>query len=1723
MDKSEYEPEELQAEIAEPVEDLDIDENDAWIVISSYFQEYGLVRQQIDSFNEFVSNMMQQIVDESLPIVIYPESQHLPGQQDVKEDTRYLVEFGQLRLGKTGFTEPNGEMRPLFPTQARLRNLVYAAPLYVDVKKSIITTHSNGDEYEEHDLEVKVFLGHIPIMLKSRFCILDGVGPDDLCKLGECPVDQGGYFIINGSEKVLLAQERMAQNHVFVFKKQLQPGRFTYTAEIRSVSEAGNRPATTFVVKVINTHGGPNSTGGQLIVAELPHVREAIPIAILFRALGMKSDSDMMSYICYAMDDNDMMNMLKPSIEEASMIGDERLALDYIGRRATSGGAATTRSERIRYARDILQKEFLPHMGVGEQCELPKVYFLGYMVQRVLEVILDRRAPDDRDHYGNKRVDLAGPLLGGLFRQLFRKVVKDAKRHFEYQVNNGRELNVQGGAIKSSTITNGLKYALATGNWNADRKAGVKTGVSQVLNRLTFASSLSHLRRLNSPIGRDGKLAKPRQLHNTHWGVICPAETPEGQACGLVKNVALMSYISVGTPSSTVIGFLEDYNVESLVDLNSPEMVTSGYKVFVNGVWHGVCRDNDFRHTLRTLRHSRREGLLRPETSIIADEERNELRIWTDPGRICRPLFIVEREDETNIVADEYDLKMNGGVDESERQMRRARLAIRKQHIEMLTSDDADIEGASFSGLLNSGLVEYVDCEEEEMCLIAMRPQDLAANGATYLYTHCEIHPAMVLGVCASIIPFPDHNQSPRNTYQSAMGKQAMGVYITNFSLRMDTMAHVLYYPQKPLVTTRAMEHLKFRALPSGINAIAAIACYSGYNQEDSLILNQSAIDRGFMRSVYFRSFAEEERRRLGGMEEKLEVPQRAECIGIKPGNYSKLEEDGLVTEGVRIEGSDILVGKTAPLPGEVQQQAKETPDSEAPNHVQVSPLGGQGGKRKKDVSVSAKATESGMVDKVMLASSKENTRFVKIRLRSVRVPQVGDKFASRHGQKGTCGIMYRQEDLPFTADGVVPDIIVNPHAIPSRMTVGHLIECLLSKVSAMEGTEGDATPFTDITVDQISQRLQSHGFQPRGWELMYNGHSGRPLEAQIFIGPTYYQRLKHMVDDKIHSRATGPVTNLTHQPLEGRGKGGGLRFGEMERDCLSEDHQILTHRGFMFLRDIEDAVSRGSELLLIASYDPESEQLVYEHMLELIVKPAQMQTLVQVTQHHASGGKGTMDALPVPVPGGVSFAVTRRHDLFVRTAHVDEAEPVDPNFGFSKVQAQTLAAKAQGKSSAPDAVVQMLASARMGVQQWQTTEAGMPTKWAGDLSAFIANSADRHSALLELYGFWLLNGGVHASSEYCREPRGSRTNTLNVVTFRMNVDPGRGKCGQGRSESAMISGVHDTAKVLQWLVGTLQLLGLDILGTGSSCANGALTLTKLPAPIDALAAEYNGSSKEQMQGVDVCISDTRYAELFGSSLQTGGPCEAVSSRTFADWVWTLEKWQLRCIIRGLQRADGASGTGPCTIRTASVLFRDDLVRVLLHAGYSARFSALYHAGSIVRGWAVTYGALDQAEELSGSSDLGRGGNQGKCDDTEGAPLIDCPRDIAEISYTGRTWCVSVPHGLIWVRHTTMGTASGGHRVVVAASMPVVMGNCMVSHGAAHFLKERLMDQSDSYRVHVCEMCGLFAIADLQRNVFMCRGCNNRTKIAQTWLPYASKLLFQELESMCIAPRLFLK
>ncbi|XP_953007.1 DNA-directed RNA polymerase II subunit, putative [Theileria annulata] len=1090
-------------------DDENFTEEDTWKVIGSFFNEHGLVHQQIESFNDFITYRMQEIIDSHPPIEITPQPNYRP-EEEVENSVVYKLKFGQLSLSKPSVEEKDGVFKHIWPQEARLRNLTYASQVYIDIEQETYINEDGKLTQTDSTVYPRVPLCRMPMMHKSSYCWTRGLNDQDLSDIGECVFDQGGYFVVNGGERVLIAQERMANNFVYVFNK--KNSKYSAVAQLRSQPDF-IQGVTSLTIMISNSQLTKNK-----MVAVLPYIRSDIPVPILFRALGCISDRDILQRIVYDFSDTQMLSLMRSSLEECSEYTSQEQCLDFIGKRGPTVGAL--QEERLNFAKETLRRHFLPHVGTEVGSESKKCFYLGYMIHRLLLNQLGRINEDDREHFGKKRLDLAGSLMASSFGTLFRKLAKDVERFLKNQIDSGRSFDVAGAIKSCSQITQGLQYQLLTGthskiikikfillkkftiwNWGRDKDGNVvRTGVSQVLNRLTFASYLSHLRRLNTPLGREGKMAKPRQLHNTHWGMICPAETPEGQAVGLVKNLALMCYISVGSLSSTILDFLLEFGMDSLDEI-SPILIKDRVKIFLNGTWVGVFNQPD--SLVNVLLELRRKGNISSETSIVRDIMSNEIKIFTDSGRSMRPLYIVENN----------------------------RLLITKRHANMIENNQL-----TWSGLMETGVVEYIDCEEEEICMIAMFPDDLVNNN-NYCnsYTHCEIHPSMILGVCASIIPFPDQNQSPRNTYQSAMGKQAMGVYSTNYNLRMDTLSHVLYYPQKPLVCTRSMEFLRFRELPAGINSIVAIMCYTGYNQEDSLIMNQSSIDRGLFRSVFNRTYSSEEKYLGSTVIESFTKPtSTGKFLNLKRGDYSKLDNDGLIEPGSRVLGDDIIIGRSSPVESD-------------PNNPQYTPEMNL----RMDCSCCLRPNENGVVDNVLLTVNNKGCKFTKVKVRSIRVPQIGDKFASRHGQKGTIGMTFRMEDLPFTCDGIVPDIIMNPHAVPSRMTIGHLIECLLGKVGSLVGMEGDATPFSKMTLEQISNRLFKCRYSRYGNEAFHNGFTGNLMASKIFVGPTYYQRLKHMVEDKIHARARGPVTMLTRQPTEGRSREGGLRFGEMERDCM--------------------------------------------------------------------------------------------------------------------------------------------------------------------------------------------------------------------------------------------------------------------------------------------------------------------------------------------------------------------------------------------------------------------------------------------------------------------------------------------------------------------------------------------------------------------------------------------
>jgi DNA-directed RNA polymerase II subunit RPB2 len=592
-------------------------------------------------------------------------------------------------------------------------------------------------------------------------------------------------------------------------------------------------------------------------------------------------------------------------------------------------------------------------------------------------------------------------------------------------------------------------------------------------------------------------------LHNTTWGFFCPAETPEGQSIGVVKNISYMTHITIPTNSSFLYEYV--YPLITRVDsLESPTFLFNKVKVFINGAWVGIT-DNPV-ELYRDLKEKKYQGIINIYTSIVFDYKYMEIRVCNDGGRLTRPVLRV----------------------------RDNRVLITNEIIQRIANKELAWNDLLTNCRLNESVIEYIDPEEQNYAMIAMKPKESTQSEKSFLYkmnyTHCEIHQSTIFGVLASCIPFPEHNQAPRNTYQCAMGKQAMGVYATNYDTRMDKTAYVLSYPSRPLVDTRLMNFIQINRIPSGSQIHVAIMTHTGYNQEDSLLLNKASIDRGLFSATIYHTEKDEDKNII--RDEIIRCkPDNTKTKGIKFGNYDKLNSQGFIPENELVENRDIIIAKIVPIKANRDDPTKTI--------------------KYEDQSKSFRTTEETYIDKNYTGRNGDGYNFAKVRVRTHRKPVLGDKFASRSGQKGTIGNIIPECDMPYTKDGLRPDIILNPHAIPSRMTIAHLKETLLGKVLLELGLFGDGTSFGDLDVGTITRELQKLGYESCGNEVMYNGMTGEQLEMSIFIGPVFYQRLKHMVSDKQHSRSIGPMVNLTRQPAEGRARDGGFRIGEMERDVM--------------------------------------------------------------------------------------------------------------------------------------------------------------------------------------------------------------------------------------------------------------------------------------------------------------------------------------------------------------------------------------------------------------------------------------------------------------------------------------------------------------------------------------------------------------------------------------------
>ena len=1086
---------------------------DPHIIIDSCFRGIHLKRlteHQTESYNDFIQNQVPRTITMFNPI-------HICSEQDLDKDVnKYRLEMyvncENFNIYRAQIHEINGATKNMFPQEARDRNFTYAGEMTIDLNVKFIVR--SGAMLEQTHTFNKVLpnihIGKMPIMLKSSICILEQYKHIPNNVSGECRMDSGGYFIVNGSEKTVIGQERAAENLVQCFNISKNNSKWSWLAEIKSVPDYKCISPKQLSLMIATKNNGFGN--GRWL--QIPRLKNPIPLFVVFRSLGVISDEDICKKIVLDIDNETnekLMRCIQASIVESNKIITQECAMKQIIGNimfTTHAGIEKEKSVMMKrnFALEVLNNDLFPHCRTTEQ----KIYFLGYMTNCLLKCSLGLENVSDRDSFVNKRVDLTGTLLNNLFRNYFNKMVKDMQKQTIREINTGswRSTNDYESIInmtniykivKPTTIENGIKRALATGDFGVKQVNSNKVGVAQVLNRLTYISSLSHLRRVNTPIDKNGKLIPPRKLHSTSWGFLCPAETPEGGSVGVVKNLSYMARITIPCNSNSLYDFVEPYIVR--IDEMKENDMYDKVKVFINGSWLGIV--NNPVELYQSLKNKKYKGIINIYTSIVFDIRRREIRVCNDSGRLVRPLLRVKNN----------------------------KLIIKKDIILKLQNKELKWEDLFTDCLIDESVLEYVDAAEQNMSMVAMEPIHLTKNEQfVYKYTHCEIHPSTIFGILASCIPFPEHNQSPRNTYQCAMGKQAMGMYVTNYDNRMDKTAYVLTYPMRPLVETRVMNMIELNKIPSGCQVIVAIMTHTGYNQEDSILFNKGAIDRGLFQATIYHTEKDEDKK-IHGDEEIRCKPEASKTKGMKFGNYDKVNDSGVIPENSLVENRDIIISKVLPIKEARNDHTKKI--------------------KYEDQSRIYRTTEETYIDKNYIERNGDGYNFCKVRLRTVRKPIIGDKFSSRHGQKGTIGNIIPECDMPFLPSGVKPDIIINPHAIPSRMTIAQLKETVLGKTLLELGLFGDGTSFGKFDIKDICKELQKVGYESNGNELLYNGLTGEQIETSIFVGPVFYQRLKHMVSDKHHSRSIGPMVNLTRQPAEGRSKDGGLRFGEMERDCM--------------------------------------------------------------------------------------------------------------------------------------------------------------------------------------------------------------------------------------------------------------------------------------------------------------------------------------------------------------------------------------------------------------------------------------------------------------------------------------------------------------------------------------------------------------------------------------------
>ncbi len=1694
-------------------------------ILDVYFnQSEGkqIIAHQIESFNDFLEQQVPLIIKQSSPILVKgsPEiplagprsalasatglstsaANALMGVEvnhdvvGVKANLEYEVQldFENVSIRKPTIFENNGSLQPMMPNDARLRNLTYAAPLYVDVrvKTTQIDNTQNGLRQTKTRVFPNVHLGKIPVMVGSKYCLLQYQRYIHPSQLGECAEDPGGYFIIQGGERVIISQERMSENRPFVFRNNRNVAKEMEVVEVKSIGPTNEQVPKSNTVKLVYHPKNPSIL---LLRSAIPRIKSEIPLFILFRALGVEKDRDIVELILGPEPDSKYTAIFDESMQEGLIARTQEEALAWLSQHMNSW---SIKNQKPVVVQDILADELFPHVG-GADATYAKACLLAHMTRKMLLIAYGRLTCDDRDGYSNKRVDLPGFLLANLFRTYFSaKMVKDIRASLGKEIHNGPWkasgnfediVNVSNiyKIIKSTIIDVGLRSSLATGNFGSAKLGGpTKIGVSQVLNRLNFASSISHLRRTSTPIEKTGKLIPPRKLHNSQWGFICPAETPEGHSVGVVKNMATTSIVSISSDPQLVRAALEDTgHLRSLEDTTAAEK-HAGTRVFLNGVWTGMVDAEHIYEAVNHLRKAKRAGRIHIHTSIIWKMDRKELWLSTEPGRLLRPLYFAPA------VREILDDK-SGTLAEQ---------------IRALTSWDHLLLWESPKG---RHLIEYIDPGETEGTYIAMTPEQCQEKADS---THCEIHPAVILGTIGSNIPFPDHNQSPRNAYQCAMGKQAMGIYALNYRERFDAMAHILCYPTVPLVSPFMSKFYGSQTMMSGQNIIVAIATYGGYNQEDSIMINRASLDRGLFRSIFYRTYKDEEKKnQSSGEEERFCKPEPAMTKQMRHSNYSKLAADGFVPENTYVSSEDILIGKVVPL------------------RVPTGMVLPTGAKQVRDVSRCMRNNETGWVDKIFKNRNGEGYSFVKIRMRQDRIPEIGDKFSSRHGQKGTCGLILNPEDMPQTAEGLVPDIIINPHCF-----IGSTL------VSMPNGVAKRIDSFSAQGLEKVwtwnNNRLEesySLGLEEKGKKetLVLTLETGRTLtctpdhkfkvavdgetvwkeakdltnEDALILGPIGTEDIQCELEQN-WTLSSGEYTLSMNTPLEREKALAFARIlGYLYTDgCLYHNKERDDYSGVLYMGTMADTNSILQDIQLLTGKTPkiQDSESKYGRAYTLYLPYSFNRCLAALPG--MTIGRRTTQSASYPeflYDEGCPSSILR--EFLGGCFGGDGWSPYINGNTFSKVGFSQSVCKRFEESMMKRMEDVVGFMGRLGVEASITR------------SRPCNNPCDTYKTdprvSIELV--------VH-SNEVFRKAIGFRH--CIEKTMRLEIAANYELyCEQVRTQHNMaMNTVHQSMEFKRSIPDALEAVKNLYETTNTKPLNPYYSL--LTSTLISNRRKVNRSSDLVHFDYSFMKSASVYAESLGCLSWFSKEHYSIERE-----VTTIPTYSMRLMKKEVGALETVYDIGVATHHT--FLANGTVV----HNCIPSRMTIAQLLETLLGRLGCEVGALGDGSPFNSNITVEKIGAMLR--DHYG--LNPHSNEILYNGHNGRQMEVNVFMGPCFYQRLRHCSADKLHS---RASGPLVMltrqpaegraregglrfgemeRDAVCAHGVSEFTKERLVECSDAFRCWSCHQCGLLAVVNPKDHVWACRGCGNTTDFSAIQIPYASKLFIQELESMCISSR----